>query len=193
MPSSRPQFMKSPAPQAQLDEIQRPHGPAQTAAKPMGRPQRHDTQVARFLAKWLDDFLRIPGTDFKIGLDPLLAIFPGIGSALSSAGGFVILIEAIRSHVSPSVLARMGGNMLLNSLLDSLPAIGPIASAFFKSNLRNLTLLQTWQSGRQEEVRRSTLRLWLALSLLLFLFGFMILGLLAANLYLLKILVFSAT
>jgi hypothetical protein len=183
--------MSFPATQAQIDEILRPSDQTQTATPPNDKPQARESEVARFLAKWLDEFLRIPGTDFKIGLDPLLAIFPGIGSALTSAGSFVILIEAMRSHVSLPVLLRMGGNMLLNALLDSLPAVGPIASAFFKSNLRNLHLLQAWQAGRHEEVRRSTTRLWLALGLLFFLLGLMVIGLIAMNLYLLKILFFS--
>ena len=56
-------------------------------------PQAAEEQaaVARYLARWLDDWLRIPGTNFKIGLDPLLALFPGLGSALASGGGLLIL------------------------------------------------------------------------------------------------------
>ncbi len=193
MPPSAPTSMPSPAPQAHIDEILRPRAPDADGHPAAGKTVAGESEVARFLAKWLDDFLRIPGTDFKIGLDPLLAIFPGIGSAVSSAGGLVILIEALRSQVSLPVLLRMGGNMLVNSLLDSLPAIGPVASAFFKSNLRNLTLLQTWQAGQHEEVRRSTTRLWLGLGLLLFVFGLTLVGLIVANLYLLKMLFFSTT
>lgn len=136
-----------------------------------------ESELARFLAKWLDNWLRIPGTNFKIGLDPLLALFPGIGSAAASGGGVVILLEAIRSGVTIPVFLRMSGNLLVNTLLDFLPIGGPVASAFFKSNLRNLRLLQTWQAGRQAEVRRGTFRLFLTLGLLLAFLALMLLGL----------------
>jgi len=133
--------------------------------------------VASYLARWLDDWLRIPGTNFKIGLDPLLALFPGLGSALASGGGLLILVEAVRCGVSLSVLLRMGGNLLLNALLDFLPAGGPVVSAFFKSNRRNLRLLQAWQAGRSGEVRRDTCLRFLLLALILSALVSLLLGL----------------
>lgn len=68
--------------------------------------------------------------------------FSRVGSTIASGGGLIILAEAVRSGVSVPVLLRMGGNMLLNTLLDYLPLAGPVVSAFFKSNVRNLQLLQ---------------------------------------------------
>lgn len=129
-----------------------------------GQPGQ-ESELARFLAKWLDNWLRIPGTNFKIGLDPILALFPGIGSSVASGGGLIILIEAIRTGISFPVLLRMGGNMLLNTLFDFLPLGGPVVSAFFKSNLRNLRLLQAWQAGNQQKVRRSTARFFILFAL----------------------------
>ncbi len=125
-----------------------------------------ESDVAQFLAKWLDNWLRIPGTDFKIGLDPLLSLIPGFGSTIASGGGLIILIEAVRSRVSVPVLLRMAGNMLMNTLFDFVPALGPVASAFFKSNSRNLRLLQDWQAGQHDLVKRSTWRLFGVLGLI---------------------------
>jgi hypothetical protein len=152
-----------------IDEIQR-------LAKAGKGTVDHESEVARYLAKWLDNWLRIPGTQFKIGLDPLLALFPGIGSAVASGGGLIILFEAIRVGISLPVLLRMGGNMLLNTLFDFLPVGGPVVSAFFKSNVRNFKLLQAWQAGQQKTVRRSTYRLFIYLGL----FAFLLLGVLFA-------------
>ncbi len=150
-----------------IDEIQRPSASGKGKTSP-----GTESEVARFLAKWLDNWLRIPGTKFKIGLDPLLALFPGIGGAVASGGGLLILVEAVRAGVGLPVLVRMGGNMLLNTLFDFLPVGGPVVSAFFKSNLRNLRLLQSWQAGQQQTVRRSTYRLFIYLGLFaLFLLG----------------------
>jgi len=151
-------------------------------------PQAKEEQaaVARFLARWLDDWLRIPGTNFKIGLDPLLALFPGLGSALASGGGLLILAEAVRCGVGLPVLLRMGGNLLINALLDFLPAGGPVLSAFFKSNRRNLRLLQAWQAGRREEVRRGTRLRFLLLALVFAVLIALLLGLWLASAWLMS-------
>jgi len=122
-----------------------------------------ESELAKFLAKWLDDFLRIPGTDFKIGLDPIISLIPGVGSSVASGGGLIILIEAVRSGVTLPVLLRMALNMIINTLFDFIPGLGPIASAFFKSNSRNLSLLQSWQTGNREAVRRSTFAMFLCI------------------------------
>jgi hypothetical protein len=136
-----------------------------------------ESEVAQFLAKWLDNLLRIPGTDFKVGLDPLLSLIPGIGSTIASGGGFIILIEAVRSRVSVPVLLRMAANMLLNTVFDYFPAVGPVASAFFKSNSRNLKLLTDWQAGQQDRIKRSTWQLFGVLGLIMLALGGMLLGL----------------
>jgi Domain of unknown function (DUF4112) len=125
-----------------------------------GRRSGDDAQVkdetSRIIAYWLDEFIRIPGTKIRIGLDPIIAFVPFIGDFLASSAGVVILIESARNGVSIPVLARMGMNMLFNTFLDVIPGIGPFFSAFFKSNTRNLHLLQQWQAGNQAAVKRGT-------------------------------------
>jgi len=174
-----------------IDEILRPGqdakpglGEAMFGQTAGGAPV--ESSVARFLARWLDNFLRIPGTNFKIGLDSILVLFPGVGSTVASAGGLIILLEAIRSGVGVAVLLRTGGNMLLNTLFDYIPGLGPVASAFFKSNVRNLLLLQKWQAGHHEAVRRGTLRLFAAFGGILFLLALLLAGLFAGYVYVLR-------
>jgi hypothetical protein len=58
--------------------------------------------------------------------------------------------------VAFSVIFRMGLNMIVNALFDAIPGVGPFFSAFFKSNSRNLTLLQRWQEGEHQAVKRSS-------------------------------------
>lgn len=141
-----------------IDEVLPPATNATSA------PTRDDADVgaetSRIIAFWMDEFIRIPGTNIRIGLDPIIAFVPGIGDFLASSAGVVILLESARSGVSIPVLARMGINMLLNTALDAIPAIGPFFSAFFKSNSRNLALLRRWQAGNKDAVRRGTWRLF---------------------------------
>lgn len=131
-------------------------------AQAAGRPTEQ-SEAARIMAKWLDDFIKVPGTNFRIGLDPIVSLFPGIGDFLASSAGLVILAEAVRTGVSFFVLIRMAMNTLVNTLIGSVPVAGSVASAFFKSNSRNLELLKRWQEGHQDEVKRGTFRLFLAI------------------------------
>jgi hypothetical protein len=100
-----------------------------------------------FIAKWLDDLMRIPGTNIKFGLDPLLALIPGLGDAASTSAGAVILLTAVRHRAPVRTLIRMAGNMTVNALLNLLPIIGPAGSVWFRSNSRNNRMLQKHLAG----------------------------------------------
>jgi hypothetical protein len=130
-----------------------------------GDPAHHAT--AKILARYLDEVLRIPGTNIRFGLDPVLALFPGVGDLLVSGAGGVILLEALRSGVSFTVFLRMAANMGLNFLLGLIPGAGAFFTAFYKSNSRNLAILTTWQAGHHGQVQQSTLRFFLGLLMLL--------------------------
>lgn len=122
--------------------------------------------TARVLAKYLDEWLRIPGTQIKIGLDPIMALFPGAGDMLVSSAGGVILLEALRSGVSIPVFLRMATNVTLNFLLGLIPGGGAVMSVFYKSNSRNLAILQAWQAGHQHVVKKSTFRFFVGIVIL---------------------------
>lgn len=126
--------------------------------------------TAKILARYLDEVLRIPGTNIRFGLDPVLALFPGIGDLLVSGAGGVILLEALRSGVSIGVFLRMAVNMGLNFLLGLIPGAGALLTTFYKSNSRNLTILTTWQAGHHGQVKQSTGRFFLGLLLLIAMF-----------------------
>ena len=125
------------------------------------------SEVARILAKWLDELIGLPGTKFRIGLDPILGSIPGVGDLFTSSAGMVILLEGIRSRVSIFVLLRMGLNMLLNASMNLIPGVGAVGSAIFKSNSRNLALIKRWQEGHQDAVRRSSIATLVSLLIVL--------------------------
>ena len=103
--------------------------------------------LSHFIAKWLDDLLFIPGTKIRIGLDPLLALIPGLGDAASTTAGAAILLMAVRHRAPARTLVRMAGNMVGNALLNLIPVLGPAASIWFRSNSRNNQLLQRHLAG----------------------------------------------
>lgn len=104
-------------------------------------PPSREEEIVRLIAYVLDDLIRVPGTNFRVGLDPIISLIPGIGDTSTAAFGSVILIRAVRSGVPKVVIARMATNLILNALLNAIPVVGDIFSAWFKSNKTNYNLL----------------------------------------------------
>lgn len=117
---------------------------ANRAGTPARRPASADPHVrqARGLARLLDTAVRIPGTDVRIGLDPLLGLIPGLGDVIGGAlSGYVILLAA-RAGASKPVLLRMLANVAMDSLVGAVPVLGDIFDVAWKANVRNLALLE---------------------------------------------------
>ncbi|MFP5305811.1 MAG: DUF4112 domain-containing protein [Gammaproteobacteria bacterium] len=96
---------------------------------------------AELLSRLLDSAVAIPGTRFRIGLDALIGLIPGIGDALGVIIGAWFLLEGARAGAPPALLARMLGNLLVDLLAGFVPVVGDIADAWFKANRRNARLL----------------------------------------------------
>jgi hypothetical protein len=105
-------------------------------------------QAAELVAGLMDSVFRIPGTTFRVGLDPLVGLIPGIGDALASVIGSTILLLAQQLGVPRIVQVRMAINVLLNGLIGAIPGLGDVFSFWFKSNVRNARLLRLHASER---------------------------------------------
>lgn len=107
------------------------------------RTKRAD-RMARFerLTHFLDDAIKLPGTNLRIGWDTLIGIVPGLGDMISATLSGYLIYEAKQLGASRWVLARMVGNVALDSLIGAIPLLGDVFDAFFKSNRRNSRLLK---------------------------------------------------
>jgi hypothetical protein len=122
------------------------------------RGATHETDhlwFARFLADLLDQRFTIPGTSIRIGLDPIISLIPGIGDLLANLTGSMILIVAARLGVPKIVLVRMGMNIAANTVLGAIPIFGDIISIWFRSNVRNVDLLQHYIGRPSKRVELS--------------------------------------
>lgn len=98
---------------------------------------------ARRLAVLLDSAIRIPGTDIRIGLDPILgALLPELGDALTALLSLTLLTVAFRERVPKLVLLRMLLNIALDAILGAIPLLGDVFDFAFKANERNLALIE---------------------------------------------------
>jgi Domain of unknown function (DUF4112) len=106
-------------------------------------PEAPDRLVRiRRLAWWLDQGIRIPGTQIRVGLDPILGLVPGVGDSAGALLGAAILWEGVRAGVPRLTLARMAANILLDTAVGSVPVAGDVFDAAWKANTRNLDLLE---------------------------------------------------
>ena len=96
---------------------------------------------ARIVASVLDDAIRVPGTDIRFGIDPLVGLVPGLGDLLGGAASAYIILEAARAGAPASVLARMALNVGIDTLVGGVPVIGDLFDFVWKSNARNVMLL----------------------------------------------------
>lgn len=111
----------------------------------MSDPDRSLSQLKRWaerLVTLLDDRFRIPGTDLRFGLDPIIGVlFPGIGDAVTGMGSVGLLALALHRGVPRVVLLRMVLNILFDTLAGAVPVVGDVFDAAYKSNRRNLALI----------------------------------------------------
>lgn len=113
--------------------------------------------TAEFLAKILDTTVKIPGTPFYVGLDPLLGLIPGIGDMIANLIGTIILILAARLRVPQIVITRMSVNLLINGTVGAIPILGDLFSIWFRSHARNAELLRRAATQPYEETQQAKL------------------------------------
>ena len=106
-------------------------------------------RIARFLADLLDRRFTIPGTSIRIGLDPILGLVPAVGDLLANLTGSAILLIAAQLHVPKFILLRMGLNIAVNALIGAVPVLGDVFSIWFRSNVKNVQLLERYAGAPQ--------------------------------------------
>ena len=130
-----------------------------------------DDASLNLLASLLDDVFRIPGTTIRFGLDPLIGLVPGIGDLITSAASFLIIFSAWQRRLPRVTVARMMANVAIDTVLGTFPFFGDIFDTAWKSNRKNLNLLQR---ATLSDSHRQDWRDWLFLLGLVVLMGVLI-------------------
>lgn len=124
---------------------------------------------ARTLTNLLDTAVRVPGTSFRFGLDPVLGLIPGLGDVAGAAlSGYVVLL-ASQLGAPSAVIVRMLGNIVIDTVGGTLPVVGDLFDAGWKSNSRNLALLERHLGTPESTKRASRAVVWLTVAALLLL------------------------
>lgn len=115
------------------------------------------TERLRDLARVLDEAIRIPGTNIRIGLDALLGLLPGGGDLAGGVFSALIILQAARAGAPTSVLGRMLANVALDVLVGAIPLLGDLFDVAWRANSRNVRLLDDWRQRPVSTKRASAL------------------------------------
>ena len=163
---------------------QKPPPPKETeweVLPPESKETRPVEPLFRWIALLMDNLVRLPGTNFRVGLDPLIGLIPGIGDTGSALVSALALIQAARQGLPKIILARMSVNILLNELIGIIPVIGDAFSFWFKSNARNHELIKAHVGGRRTAGRGD----WIFVFSILILLGILVAAGITVSLFLL--------
>jgi hypothetical protein len=105
------------------------------------------------MEKLLERSLTIPGINMPVGVDALLGLVPVLGDVLTAAMGAYIVWEAKNLGLPKWKLARMGANVLFDTAIGALPVVGDAADLVFRSNSKNLRILQRHLDKHHPETR----------------------------------------
>ena len=113
-----------------------------TRLRPLTPGQQQRLHALRQTARLLDSAFEVPGTSYRIGLDPILGLVPGIGDLVSPLFTIGILWQGRDLGIPKVVQVRMLGNVLLDALVGAVPVAGDLFDFAWKANEKNLDLLE---------------------------------------------------
>ncbi len=94
------------------------------------------------LSHLLDDFLRIPGTQIRFGLDGIVGLIPGVGDIIGAMASWIIILAAWLRGVPRVTLARMLANVAIETIVGTVPILGDAFDIAWKANRKNYLLLE---------------------------------------------------
>ncbi|MDS0294065.1 DUF4112 domain-containing protein [Halogeometricum luteum] len=113
-------------------------GPVADAAD----PEAEALARLRRVSYYMDSAIPVPGTDWRIGLDPILGLLPVAGDLPAAAVSAYIVAEAAALGAPRETVARMVGNLVVDAVFGSIPLVGDAFDAAWKANRRNVRLFE---------------------------------------------------
>lgn len=109
----------------------------------------------RYLARLLDSRFQLPIGGFRVGLDGILGLIPGIGDFVTNSLSLYIILRAAFIGCGPSLILKMSMNVLLENLADTIPVVGNFFDFFWKSNLKNIAIIEEYLAAPQKALWKS--------------------------------------
>jgi hypothetical protein len=136
----------------------------------------------------LDDLFRIPVLGWRVGLDALVGLIPGVGDTATTVASLYVLGSAVRYRVPKITLLRMGLNLGIDYAVGSLPLVGDFFDAWWKSNQKNVELLRRRATVSASEAREGRISDWLFVGVIMVFLVLLAIGAALVSVYLLAML-----
>jgi len=102
---------------------------------------------ARNIAHLLDEAVTVPGTGFRVGIDPILGIVPVSGDLVAAVASLYIVFKAVEVGVPARSVAAMLGRIVVELAFGSVPVLGTLLDAGWKVNKRNVEVMEAHVDG----------------------------------------------
>jgi hypothetical protein len=110
--------------------------------RPLTQGQQARLVALRRVAELMDSAFVLPGTAYRIGLDPIIGLVPWIGDLVSPLFTVALLWQARDLRIPKVVLGRMMFNAAVDAIIGAIPFAGDLFDFGWKANLRNMALLE---------------------------------------------------
>ncbi|HSF72477.1 MAG TPA: DUF4112 domain-containing protein [Microcoleus sp.] len=127
--------------------------------------QSHIASLRRLrrISHVLDNAIPIPGTKYRIGLDPILGLIPGGGDLISSLFAGYVVFKSAQMGVPQETLVKMAANIVFDTVAGTVPVAGDLLDVAWKANVKNIELLDA-HLGSPEQGKKAD---WLFVAALL--------------------------
>jgi hypothetical protein len=104
--------------------------------------QQQRLKALRAFSDLLDSAFVVPGTSYRIGLDPIIGLIPMIGDLVSPLFTIGVLWQGRDLGIPKVVQLRMIFNAAIDALIGMIPIAGDVFDFAWKSNQMNIALLE---------------------------------------------------
>lgn len=111
---------------------------------------------AQKLASLTDSKIRIPFLGVRLGLDFLIGLIPVIGDVIMVGVSLSIVAMAKSMQVPRALRIVMLKNIVIDFLLGIIPVVGDLVDLFYKSNQKNVRIMETWWVNQNQQNIQAT-------------------------------------
>ncbi len=91
----------------------------------------------------------IPIGRWRVGLDGIIGLVPGVGDLLGALISAVIVAAGIQARLPRSAIARMVANVAIEAVVGIVPFLGDVFDMAWKANMKNVAIFREALKGER--------------------------------------------
>jgi hypothetical protein len=124
------------------------------------KPKPLEPEVLPPAPEWVDKLAwlmdrSIPIGRWKIGLDGIIGLVPGLGDLVGVLVSGLIVAAGVRAGLPRSAIARMVANVAVDGVIGAIPFLGDLFDKTFKANTRNVEIYREALRGGRSRSKDS--------------------------------------